>query len=592
MKTKVICVLDGFGLLPSSQNNAVALAVTPNLNRIFTTYPYTTLDADGESVGQEHGLVGNSEVGHMNIGGLQLVKQLSYQITKSAEQSFERTIEANEQLHVPREILHTQTLYTPSFLEKIIDSITQHTFKVEPIHLIGLFSKGTIHSDLRHWVGAIESAGKAGCTEIVLHLISDGRDSDRKSFVDTWKTFTTTHEKRLEPYIHLIKLGSVIGRFYAMDRDNNLDRTQKALDSMFGEQVCDITYEGILPKLEEITQKSYEKAVYDETILPQLVGRGIDKDDIVWFVNFRSDRMKQLAKLMIETNNSKHLDLLILANNSYSIGYEYTENDVLKHIETIRNHLLYVPLFMRKELSETLADYIEEQGKTQLHIAETEKYAHVTYFMNGGKDTKHVGEEWIIIDSNKVESHAQKPEMKCKEITDYILEQGLGKYDYIMVNYANPDMIGHTGELHAAITSMEALDAELGRLITAIEEGGHSMVLTADHGNIEVVGEYNRNKDEYLDTEHNPNPVPCVIVGEGFDVAKINAKFNELKFEIDIPKALDANDMFNIGEKKATLDSDGNWLVKESIPLPQYPLWYAGLVLVALTNKENSSESI
>jgi 2,3-bisphosphoglycerate-independent phosphoglycerate mutase len=582
MKTKILCVLDGFGLLPASKNNAVSLANTPTLNRLFATYPWTTLDADGESVGQERGLVGNSEVGHMNIGGLQLVKQLSYQITKSSLNSFEMTKEANEQLFYPREILHSQTLLQPTFFQKIIQSVTGHAKDVEPIHLIGLFSVGTIHSDLRHWVGAIEAAGKAECKEIILHLISDGRDSDRKSFANTWNAFVTLYEDRLKPYMHLIKLGSVIGRFYAMDRDNNLERTQKAIDVLFDQNGGEISFTEIQNRLETITKTSYATQIYDENLIPTQPGKGINKNDMIWLVNFRSDRMKQLAKKVVEHNHDNDMDMLILANNSYSIGYEYTDKDAPKAITKIRNHKHYLPLFMRQTLENTLADYIEEKGLTQLHVAETEKYAHVTYFMNGGRNEKHEGEEWLLVDSNKVESHAQKPAMKCKEITDTVLEQGLGKYDYILMNYANPDMLGHTGELHAAIKSMEALDKELGRLIQAVEQGGHTFVMTADHGNIEVVGEYEINKDEYLDTEHNPNPVPLLIVSPEFSLEEVNKKFDELKFETDIPKHIAFEDVKNLGENQTQFDAKAEWMTGDSIPMPNYPLWYVGLVLVAL----------
>jgi 2,3-bisphosphoglycerate-independent phosphoglycerate mutase len=582
MKTKILCVLDGFGLLPASKNNAVSLANTPTLNRLFGTYPWTTLDADGESVGQERGLVGNSEVGHMNIGGLQLVKQLSYQITKSAANSFEPTKEANEQLFYPREILHSQTLLQPTFFQKIIQTVTGHVQDVEPIHLIGLFSMGTIHSDLRHWVGAIEAAGKAECKEIILHLISDGRDSDRKSFASTWNTFVTLYGDRLKPYMHLIKLGAVIGRFYAMDRDNNLERTQKAIDVLFDQSGAEIGFNEIQTRLENITKTSYAKQIYDENLIPTQPGKGINKNDMIWLINFRSDRMKQLAKMLVEHNHENDMDILILANNSYSISYEYTAKDAPKAITKIRNHKLYLPLFMRQTLENTLADYIEEKGLTQLHVAETEKYAHVTYFMNGGRNEKHTGEEWFLVDSNKVESHAQKPAMKAREITDTVLEQGLGKYNYILMNYANADMLGHTGEIHAAIESMEALDKELGRLIEAVEQGGHTFVMTADHGNIEVVGEYTRNKDEYLDTEHNPNPVPLLIVSPDFSLDKVNKKFDELKFETDIPKHLALVDMKNVGENHTLFDEKAEWMTGDSIPMPNYPLWYAGLVLVAL----------
>jgi 2,3-bisphosphoglycerate-independent phosphoglycerate mutase len=228
-----------------------------------------------------------------------------------------------------------------------------------------------------------------------------------------------------------------------------------------------------------------------------------------------------------------------------------------------------------------MSSVLSSEGKTQLHIAETEKYNHVTYFFNGGQNKKWEGETWHVINSNKVHSHAEKPEMKAKEITDYILENGLGKYDYIIVNYANPDMLGHTGNIPASIESMEALDVEIGRLVKAVEKGNHKMLITADHGNIEMVGLTSGGKT--TDTEHNANPVPCILVDGSFDAKKLIQNILELSNQFNlkpnqeiIQKVLEGED------NRINLENPQTWLEKNNIPKPQWPLWYAGLVLLGM----------
>jgi bisphosphoglycerate-independent phosphoglycerate mutase (AlkP superfamily)/very-short-patch-repair endonuclease len=565
MKTKILCILDGFGIGPDSTNNAITRAKMPNLRRVLSEYFWTTLDADGEAVGQEAGLVGNSEVGHMNLGGLQLVPQLSYQITKSAENGF--TGMQKDQLIDPNEFLKSSS-------------------KNRTVHLIGLFSTGTIHSDLRHWAGAIQTAGNSGMERIVLHLFSDGRDSDKKSLVATWQYFITEFKDRLKPFEDRIFLGSLGGRFYAMDRDQNMDRTishiapwfgvnflktqnhnlvensklsplQHFINNNYGQEALDKTnrlfqdlsdqtkqnlnYSGnelqdkniqelvnslqnsagiqglgnIKNLLASYSKILYATEVFDENMIP-ITTNFINPNETLWLINFRSDRMKQLAKLLCEVNQEFDLNIDILAMNDYGIDEKFQ----------------YIPIFKTQKVQNTLAQTITRRGQTQLHIAETEKYAHVTYFLNGGSQEKNQGEHWELIPSNKVDSHAEKPEMKAKEITDYILDQGLGKYNYIIANYANPDMVAHTGLIPESVQSIEFLDHQLGRLIDEVKLNGHSLIITADHGNCEFVGEFARksfsfdteaNKQIELvqnltDTEHNPNPVPCIVVDERFRV--------------------------------------------------------------------------
>ena len=643
MKTRILCILDGFGFGVNSINNAIANAKMPNLRRIMSQYYWTTLDADGEAVGQEAGLVGNSEVGHMNIGGLQLVPQLSYQITKSAGKGFD--LVTKDQVFNPREYLQSKFKNSNN----------------KTVHLIGLFSTGTIHSDMRHWIGSIEAAGKAGADKIVLHLISDGRDSDCKSLVATWQEFVTKFENRLQQFEDKIFLGSVGGRFYAMDRDKNWERTVKGILPMFEYKIFDeqdqgknvpfqeffdkkynvknehkeskethflfntedredIIKKGLLKTglkwiLEYYTQKQYDENIFDENIEPSSfyyikpqentkTFNLIQKGDTLWLINHRSDRMKQLTQMICEINQEFDLNLDILSMNDYGIGREYPVSlaaTPFKKGELVENS--YKPIFKTQKVQNTLAQTIAKQGQTQLHIAETEKYAHVTYFLNGGSQEKHEGETWELIPSNKVNSHAEQPEMKAKEITDYILDHGIGEYDFIIVNFANPDMVAHTGLIPESIASLEFLDLQLGRLIDEVEQSGHSIIITADHGNCEFVGGYTKkvfsfsqelNKQietiqNLTDTEHNPNPVPCIIVDERFK----KKEFRQSDFITSIQK-FSKNNNLNVDSNlfKKALEQDNrnlinnqNWLTQDQInelKKDQLPLWYVGVLFLSI----------
>jgi 2,3-bisphosphoglycerate-independent phosphoglycerate mutase len=597
--TKMLCILDGFGLAPSDKNNPVSRAKIPNLKKMLNDYPWMTLKADGDAVGQERGLVGNSEVGHMNIGGLKLVPQLSHQITQSSKKAFDLDSSiAPDQNFDPKEFL-------------------KESFKKNPdskrVHLVGLFSTGAIHSDLRHWAGAIEAAGKAGATQIVLHLISDGRDSDRQSLVDTWKKFTKDFADGIDKYDDKVVLGSVGGRFYAMDRDKNWDRTLRGVYSMFSaqnlkfleffkhkyevdlSQILDITTDSetdfenglkyspseyehpsieIQRFLEQISTHSYQKQKFDEDILPINTGfqLGIQKHETVWLINFRSDRMKQPITALCDLNEKFELGLKILANNDYGIKKELSLD-----LEFIKG---YYPIFKTQPVQNTLAEKISKSNATQLHIAETEKYAHVTYFFDGGVENRQRGEDWVIIPSNKVSSHAEKPAMKAVEITDYILEHGLGKYDYIVVNYANPDMLGHTGDISASIKSLEILDEQLGRLLKCVEENQLKIILTSDHGNVEKVGSYLEDGKNLLDTEHNSSPVPCVLVDPKFKSEEFEQRIIDLSSDLSIDLKNVNSALKNINKHKIFIDLD--WMQAEEIPNPILPLWYVGVFLLAV----------
>lgn len=553
MHTKVLCILDGFGLAPESTFNAFSQETCPFIHSLFKNHLWLTLNADGDSVGQESGLVGNSEVGHMNLGGLQLVKQLSYQITQSATELYNNN--------------YTDQIFDPKTL---FDSLSDST-----IHLIGLFSSGTIHSDLRHWLGAIRCANQANIKNIVLHLISDGRDTDRQSLVDTWKNFVNNNSNIFNTLEAKISLGSLGGRFYGMDRDMNLDRTKTHIEAIYEASPKEASLSDVDIVLKDITSNSYKKGIYDEHIKPLTTGKGISKNDVIWLINFRSDRMKQLTAAIVEQNKQSQLNNIIIANNCYDIGKE-TECPNIEKIATTRVLDAYYPIFKRKNVKNTFSDYCYKNNKTVLHIAETEKYAHVTYFFTGGRKEPRENETFKIIPTNKVRSHADAPEMKAKEITDYILEHGLGKADYVIVNFANPDMVGHTGDINAAKVSMSFLDKQIQRLAEATTNNNHAMILTADHGNVESVGQVT---EEEFDTKHNPNPVPCVLISNALNSSILETQFNNILKENNI----DFEHYPAISEKaikaQSNRDSLETWFTEFDT---DYPLWVAGVLLLSI----------
>lgn len=611
----MLCIWDGFGLAPASPNNPTSIAKLPNLKRLLKEYPWTTLDADGDSVGQEMGLVGNSEVGHMNLGGLQLVKQLSFQITQSAENGFKYDSQV-----APDQMFDPEKYLTLKWLKDLNTSKT--------IHLAGLFSTGTIHSDMRHWVGAVEAAGRAGADQIVLHLVSDGRDSDRQSLEATWNEFETKYRDRLKPFQDKIYLGSLGGRFYAMDRDKNWGRVFKGLSKMV--QLQDINqlsdFSANYPELDlssvelnslsnavhindgesslntisgiisGVAKNNYTQNIFDENIEPtsiqlsyQLSGGEasdeietnlIEQGSVVWLINFRSDRMKQLTNMLCDLNQELGLNLTILANNDYGIGKEILLNSDLEDLKPEQSQKGYYPVFKTRAVQNTLSQRIAKTNATQLHIAETEKYAHVTYFFDGGVEQKQVGEEWVVIPSNKVASHAEKPEMKAVEVTDYILENGLGKFDYIIVNYANPDMVGHTGDIPASIKALEVLDEQLGRLLEVVERDGHAMLITADHGNVEKVGEFEHEGKQLTDTEHNADPVPCIVINSDKSLSGLinNLKNNPEIANQNIVELIESS----LTQSQVVEIDEAKWLSEDQIIKPKLPLWTAGLITLLM----------
>jgi 2,3-bisphosphoglycerate-independent phosphoglycerate mutase len=591
VKTKMLCILDGFGLSKPAPNNAISLANTPTIDHLFNHYPWISLDADGQKVGQEMAVVGNSEVGHINIGGLGLVPQLSYEITQSSTRDYRLGSDAQNQLFDPRKLLQSH-----------------HQNNLGKIHLVTLFSSGQVHSDLRHLRAAINVAVEIGYPQIHLHLFSDGRDSSRDSFVTVLEDFISSFDQTIQAKL---VIASISGRYWGMDRDKNWDRVYKNLQvqihASIQSQIAgqDITSTPIISNLAsgdtssiatenksiksqisgicEYVKASYKDQVFDENIQPAKClidgqDQGIESGDCIYFLNYRTDRIKQICQMYLSLNLHFGFKWLILASNDYGVeGFESFGVDQFSR--DAPSTASYYPVFKFQPVKYTLSKAIAEQAKTQLHIAETEKFNHITYFINGGSETKQKGEQWKVFDSHKVSSHSQKPQMRAAEIADYIIQEGIGKYDYIIVNFANADMVGHTGDINAAKIAVETLDQQLHKFLEYVDNGNLEILITADHGNIEIVGP---SPSGQIDTKHNPNPVPCLLISKQLDLQVISQ--NLAKQNQTMPHRVDINKVIE-GLKDSIDDTDlasTDWMLKEMDKADLAPLWYIGRIFLAL----------
>jgi 2,3-bisphosphoglycerate-independent phosphoglycerate mutase len=460
----LLVVLDGWGLRDEQEHNGVALARTPNYDRLSKKYPFTTLEASGERVGLPSGQMGNSEVGHTTIGAGKVMYQDLVRITKdAAEGAFSQNAG--------------------------LSRAYAHAFeRSSTLHIIGLFSSGGVHAHEDHFIETMLAAKRAGVKEVVLHPFLDGRDSSKTSGTESLKKLEDV-VKRVEGCV----IGSVIGRYYAMDRDTNWDRTDRAFQAIFSGQADHIYEDTVEPS--QLIQEWYHKEVFDEQMEPMVFmnAKGevheVRDGDAIIFTNFRSDRAKQLSSKITALAEDRDLCFVSMANYGKEIG----------------SIVAYTP----EEITETLGGAVSLSGLTQARIAETEKYPHATYFMNGGRQEPYEGEEDVMIPSRKdVKTHDEAPEMRAKEICDAAIER-LETKDFIFINFANPDMVGHTANQAAIIIAIETVDRELGRLVEAVEKVHGEMVIIADHGNAEVIVDPHT---QLPHTAHTTNPVPCIIV--------------------------------------------------------------------------------
>jgi 2,3-bisphosphoglycerate-independent phosphoglycerate mutase len=443
-----LVVLDGWGLADPGPGNAVEQADTPNFDELWETYPHTSLTAWGRDVGLPEGQMGNSEVGHMNLGAGAIVKQDLTRIDDSIEDG--------------------------SFFD---DEALKQACDTGRLHLLGLVSKGGVHSSMSHLKALTELAEREGVDDVVLHAFTDGRDTPPRSGAG--------YVKEAEGW--RLRVASVGGRYYAMDRDKRWERTQLAFDAIVkGESEQPHADSG-----EEAVEAAYERDETDEFIKPTLVGGEgkLREGDSVIFFNFRPDRARQLARKL-----GDELDVRLTTLTEYSDEFGYP--------------VAFPPSRPETTLAKTLAD----EGVEQLHVAETEKYAHVTYFFNGGEEDEYPGEERKLVDSpREVDTYDEKPEMSAAEAADaFVSEWGKGDFGFGIINFANPDMVGHTGDIQAAVKACEAADAGLGKVVEAVRESGGACVITADHGNADDMLE----DDGSPQTAHSMNPVPLIVTAD------------------------------------------------------------------------------
>ncbi|WP_181349636.1 2,3-bisphosphoglycerate-independent phosphoglycerate mutase [Thalassobacillus sp. CUG 92003] len=472
-KLAALIILDGYAIREEEKGNAVKQANTPNFDRLWQQYPHSQLTACGEAVGLPEGQMGNSEVGHLNIGAGRVVYQ---NLTR---------------IHLA---IREENFYQNDALRNAVEHAK---VKNKALHIFGLLSNGGIHSHINHLYALLKLAANEGLQKVYVHGFLDGRDVGPQ----TAKTFIQQAEDEMEK-IGVGQFATISGRYYSMDRDNRWDRVKKAYDAIaYGKGP---SYASPL----EAVDASYEEEIYDEFVEPVVITDDngapvapVEDEDAIVFFNFRPDRAIQISQTF--------------ANDDFD-QFDRGE-DAPKHIhfvgmtqysELVNSNIAFAPNHLKNTIGEVLAD----QDMKQLRIAETEKYPHVTFFMSGGREEKFPGEERILIDSPKVATYDLQPEMSAYEVTEALLsELDQDKHNAIILNFANPDMVGHSGMLEPTIKAIEAVDECLGKIVDKItEKGGHSIV-TADHGNSDEV----ITPDGYPMTAHTTNPVPVIVTKDG-----------------------------------------------------------------------------
>ena len=477
-KPVMLCIMDGFGWTPDeTYGNAVVAANKPHLDALMKNYPMTTIDASGMAVGLPDGQMGNSEVGHTNMGAGRIVYQQLTLITKSIKDG--------------------EMFKNPVLVKNMKAAIDAG----KAIHLMGLVGTGGVHSHADHWFGVLEMAKHMGAKEVYLHCITDGRDTDPHS----GKGFLADLQAKLDE-LGIGKIASVSGRYYAMDRDNNWDREEKAYAAfVYGEG-------NHAANAAEAIEASYAADKTDEFVLPCVTCEGgrVQDGDTVIFMNFRPDRARQMTRIFCDDaftgferrGGRKQVNYVCMAE------YDATMPNC---------EVAYPPV----ELKNVLGQYLSENGKTQLRIAETEKYAHVTFFFNGGVEKQYPGEDRVLVPSPKVATYDLQPEMSAYEVTEEAVKRiDSGKYDVMILNFANPDMVGHTGVMEAAVKAVHTVDECAAKVVEAILRNGGRAIITADHGNCERML-----ADDGITpfTAHTTNPVPVILVDNGRKDAKLRS---------------------------------------------------------------------
>ncbi|NLY43678.1 MAG: 2,3-bisphosphoglycerate-independent phosphoglycerate mutase [Clostridiaceae bacterium] len=475
MKDKLVMlvIMDGYGINKLEKGNAVKAARTPNLDRFMEQYPNTIIHCSGLDVGLPEGQMGNSEVGHTNIGAGRIVYQELTRITKSIEDG---------------------DFFCNEALLKAIDNCKKHGSK---LHLYGLVSDGGVHSHNTHLYGLLELAKREGLKDVYVHCFLDGRDVPP----DSGRGFVQQLEEKMRE-IGIGKIATVMGRYYSMDRDNRWERTKKAYDAMvFGEgEKCDSAVKAV--------ELSYSRGITDEFVIPVVIttedGKPtavIEENDSIICFNFRPDRVRQITRTFVDADFK---------------GFERKKGYFPVFYVCMTQYDAKMPnvtvAFGPEKLINTFGEYISKKGYKQLRIAETEKYAHVTFFFNGGVEAVYEGEDRVLIPSPKVATYDLKPEMSAYEVTEEVLKRiNSKKYDVIILNYANCDMVGHSGIFEAAVKAVETVDECVGKVVEAVRAQEGVILITADHGNAEQMIDYATNGPH---TAHTSNIVPLILIGK------------------------------------------------------------------------------
>ncbi len=462
-----LIILDGWGINESKEHNAVMAANTPNFDQYNSTYPSTTIKASGLDVGLPDGQMGNSEVGHLNIGAGRVVYQDLTRISKAIEDGSFHENEA---------------------LVKACKNVKENDSN---LHIMGLLSDGGVHSHIDHVKGLVQMAKKHGVERLYLHAFLDGRDTPPQSGIK--------YIKEIEEEMKNVGVGEIAtisGRYYAMDRDNRWERTELAYDALVHGKGQEAS------SAEEAVENSYAEDVVDEFVKPTVIMKDgqptgtIKEHDSIIFFNFRPDRARQLTRAITDQDfkefEKEYFETDYVCMTTYDVTFENVD-------------VAYAPTAIKN----TLGEYLSAKGKSQLRIAETEKYAHVTFFFNGGVEVANENEERLLINSPSVATYDMQPEMSAYEVTEALLKElDKDKHDFIVLNFANSDMVGHTGDFDAAVKAVEAVDDCLGKVVEKLLSKNGKALITADHGNAELMEDPNGNPM----TAHTSNIVPCILI--------------------------------------------------------------------------------
>ncbi|HTH96531.1 MAG TPA: 2,3-bisphosphoglycerate-independent phosphoglycerate mutase [Stellaceae bacterium] len=461
----VLCILDGWGYMPEGKSNSIKMAATPNWNRLMTECPTGLIEASARDVGLPEGQMGNSEFGHMNLGAGRVVMQDLVRIDAAIE---DRTLAKNPTL------------------KNFIDAMKKSGGTA---HVLGLMSPGGVHSHQKQLAALAVDVARAG-VKVKVHAFLDGRDTPPKSATEYLEQFQKDIGSQKG-----VEIATVIGRYYAMDRDNRWDRVSQAYDLLVDGKGS------AADSAKAAVEASYAAGKTDEFLLPVTLGgyKGMADGDGILMANFRADRAREILNALLD-DNFKGFERSRTVRFAKALGLVEYSTELNKLVDTV---------FAPEDLHDTFGEYVASKGLRQLRIAETEKYAHVTFFFNGGREQPFEGEERILVPSPKVATYDLQPEMSAPEVTEKLVAAiGSGRFDTVIVNFANTDMVGHSGMIPAAVKAVEAVDTALGKLMAAVKQAGGCLLVTADHGNIELMVDPETGEPH---TAHTTNPVPAVL---------------------------------------------------------------------------------